>query len=178
MTSYDWLLIFLGAGLVVIFAFQGLVRALFSLFALWSATLLAAVLYQETAFRLQAVTGPNVSLARGMVFDVLLVIFLIAGYVLTRLAFPVTKLPKLGLLDNLLGFAVGAVIGLLLVALLVNSMGVMVMERWETNDDGWAVLRASFLGSGIRATTSRALAVYSWVFVPFFRGLPPVLLPR
>jgi len=178
MTAYDWLLIFFGAGLAISFIFQGLVRALFSLFALWSATLLAAVLYQETAFRLQAITGPNVSLARGLVFDGLLLIFLIAGYVLTRLAFPVTKLPKLGFLDNLLGLAVGAVIAVLLVSLLLNSMGVMVMERWVTNDRGWATLRASFAGSGIRAVTSRALAIYSWGFVPFFKGLPPVLLPR
>lgn len=178
MTAYDWLLIFLGVGLAISFVFQGLIRALFSLFALWSATLLAAVLYQETAFRLQAVTGPNVALARGLVFDGLLVVFLIVGYVLTRIAFPVTKLPKLGFLDNVLGLAVGAVIGLLLVALLLNSMGVMVMERWETNDQGWASLRAAFTGSGIRAITSQALAAYSWAFAPFFRGLPPVLLPR
>lgn len=178
MTAYDWLLIFFGAGLAIFFIFQGLVRALFSFFALWSATLLAAVLYQETTFRLQAITGPNVSLARGLVFDGLLLIFLIAGYVLTRLAFPVTKLPKLGFLDNVLGLIVGAVIALLLVSLLLNSMGVMVMERWVTNDRGWATLRASFVGSGIRGITSQALAIYSWGFVPFFKGLPPVLLPR
>ncbi|MCU0521030.1 MAG: CvpA family protein [Anaerolineae bacterium] len=178
MTAYDWLLIFFGAGLAISFVFQGLLRALFSLFALWSATLAAAALYQETAFRLQSVTGPNESLAYGLVFDALLMIFLIAGYVLTRLAFPVTKLPKLGFLDNTLGFVVGVVIALLLVALLLNSMGVMVMERWETNDRGWASLRASYTASGIRAITSRALSIYAWAFVPFFRGLPPVLLPR
>ena len=178
MTSYDWLLIFLGAGLVVVFAFQGVVRALFSLFALWSATLASGALYQEAAFRLQAITGPNVTLGRGVVFDALLVIFLVAGYVLTRVAFPITKLPKLSILDNLLGLLVGVVIGVLFVSLLLNSMGVMVIERWITNDQGWANLRAAFLGSGIRPTTSQALSIYSWAFVPFFPGLPPVLLPQ
>ena len=178
MTSYDWLLIFLGIGLLVLFIFDRTIRTLFTLMALWIATLASAAVYRVAAFRLQAVTGPNVELARGVVFDVLLVIFLVVFYILTRVAFPVTKLPKLGLLDNLLGLLVGVVVAVVLVSLLVNSMGVMVMERWVTHEQGWANLRAAFLGSGLRPYTTRVLGAYDWLFVPFFQGLPPVLYPQ
>ena len=178
MTSYDWLLIFLGAGLIVIFTLERLVRGLFALFAVWSATLAAAVLYREVSFRIQAITGPNTTLNHGLVFVTLLLVVFVVGYVLTRLAFPVTKLPKIGILDHLMGFLLGVIVVVLLVSLLINSMGVMVMERWTTNDEGWLSLRASYLGSGLRPFTSRVLAIYAWAFVPFFRGLPPVLLPQ
>ncbi len=178
MTAYDWLLIFLGIGLVVLFTFDRTVRTLFTLIALWIATLASAVAYRPAAFRLQAITGPNVQLARGVVFDVLLVIFLVVFYILTRIAFPVTKLPKLGLLDYLLGLLIGVVVAVILVSLLVNSMGVMVRERWVTNEQGWANLSAAFQNSGLRPYTTRVLASYDWVFVPFFNGLPPVLYPQ
>jgi uncharacterized membrane protein required for colicin V production len=178
VTSYDWLLIFLGAGLIVVFTFERLVRGLFALFATWSATLAAAVLYREVAFRVQAITGPNPSFNHGLIFDILLVLVFVAGYVVVRLAFPVTKLPKIGPLDHLMGMLLGAIVAVLLVSLLVNSMGVMVMERWTTNDAGWQSLRGAYLGSGLRPLTSRVLALYGWAFVPFFRGLPPVLLPQ
>ena len=178
MTSYDWLLIFLGAGLIVIFTFEGLVRALFALFSVWSATLAGAVLYREATFRLQAVTGPNTTLNHGILFDILLIIVLVVGYIAIRLAFPVTKLPKIGILDHLMGMLLGAMVAILLISLLVNSMGVMVMERWVTDDESWQSLRTAYLGSGLRPFTSQVLGIYGWAFVPFFRGLPPVLLPQ
>lgn len=178
MTPYDWLLIFVGFGLIVLFTFERMVRALFSLVALWSATLLAAVLYREVTFRVQVIAGRNPILARGIVFDILLVVFLVAGYVVIRLAFPVTKLPRLGILDNVMGLALGVLIAVIFVSLLVNSMGVMVIDRWEVNEEGWAALRTATLRSQLRPYTSQVLAAYSWAFVPFFRGLPPVLIPQ
>ncbi|MGC9467295.1 MAG: CvpA family protein [Anaerolineae bacterium] len=178
MTSYDWLLVFLGGGLVVFFAYQRLVRGLLSLVAIWSATLVSAALYRETTFRLQAITGENPVLARGVVFDALLVIFFVGGFILIRLAFPVTKLPNIGFLDNLLGLFLGVIIAMILVTLLVNSMGVMVEERWEADEEAWARLRYTYLSSGLRPYTIQVLSAYGWLFVPFFRGLPPVLMPQ
>jgi hypothetical protein len=178
MTSYDWLLVFVGAGVIVLCVFDRLVRSLFTLVALWAGTLLSAAVYSDVVFRLKAVTGSNPILSRGLVFDILLVLFVIVSYVLVRVAFPVTKLPKIGILDHLMGLVIGVVVACILVALIVNSMGVMVQERWETNEDGWAKLRASYLGSGLRPYTSQILAGYSWAFVPFFRGLPAVLVPQ
>jgi uncharacterized membrane protein required for colicin V production len=178
MTAYDWLLIFLGVGLVVMFTFERLVRALFALIIVWAATLAAAALYRQVAFRIQAATGPNPTLNRGLVFDALLAMIVVAGYVVIRLAFPVTKLPKIGILDHLMGLLLGAIVAILVVSLLVNSMGVMVMERWSTDAAAWQSLRLAYQGSGLRPFTSQVLAIYAWAFVPFFSGLPPVLLPQ
>lgn len=178
MTQYDWLLIFLGIGIVVFFTFQRMVRGLFSLAVLWSVTLASAVLYREAAFRVQAVAGKNPSLVQGVMFDLLLVVFFVGGYVILKLAFPVTKLPKLGVLDNLMGMLLGAIVAAVLIALLVNSMGVMIGERWETNPQGWGTLRASYYGSGLRGYTTPVLSVYSWAFYPFFGRIPPILVPQ
>ena len=178
MTSIDWLLIFLGVGVVVFFAVVGLMRALFTAIALWAVTLLSAATYTGVAFRVQAIGGSNLSLFRGIVFDTMLVVLLVVGYILVHIAFPDTKLPKLGLLDNLLGMVVGVVIAVILVSLLLNSMGAMVAERWVINETGWASLRAQYFGSGLRPYTSSVLSAYGWLFALFFRGLPPVLFPQ
>lgn len=175
MTSIDWLLIFLGVGVVVFLAVAGLMRALFTAIALWAVTLLSAATYTDVAFRVQAIGGANLSLFRGIVFDTMLMILLVVGYILLYIAFPDTKLPKLGFLDNLLGMVVGVVIAVVLVSLLQNSMGAMVAERWVTNETGWASLRAQYLGSGLRPYTSSVVGAYGWLFALFFRGLPPVL---
>ncbi len=178
MTSSDWLLIFLGVGVVVFFAVAGLMRAFFTAITLWAVTLLSAATYTDVAFRVQAIGGENLSLFHGIVCDVMLVIFLVVGYILVYIAFPDTKLLKLGLLDNLLGMIVGVVIAAVLVSLLLNSMGAMVAERWVTNETGWASLRAQYFSSGLRPYTSSVLGAYGWLFALFFRGLPPVLFPQ
>ncbi|MDF1515043.1 MAG: hypothetical protein P1S60_14625 [Anaerolineae bacterium] len=93
MTEYDWLLIFFGVGLVVLLTIQGLARALFSLILVWITAFSSALIYREAAFRVQAIAGNNVPLVEGIMFDILLLVFFIAGSVLLKIAFPVTKMP-------------------------------------------------------------------------------------
>jgi len=175
VTPYDWLFVFVGVAVVVLFTFSRLVRALLGLVELWMATLLSGLLYKALAFRLQALTGRNPVLGRGLIFDILLLVFLVAGYISTRIA---SKLPALGVLDNLLALLVGVVIAVLLLALLVNSLGVMTSERWSANPTGWGRLRAVFVTSRIRQWTAPMLRLYAWSFVPFFQGIPPALAPQ
>jgi hypothetical protein len=139
---------------------------------------MSAVIYRQAAYRVQALAGDNPVLVRGIMFDLLLVIFVVVGYILIKASFPVTNLPKLGILDNVMGLVLGAIVAIILIALINNSMGVMVIDRWETNDDGWANLRMTYLRSGLRPITSPFLSAYSWLFYPFFRELPPVLIPQ
>jgi hypothetical protein len=178
MTSIDWLLIFLGVGIVVLMTFARLMRGVFTLVALWAASLLSGVLYPEVAFRLQVLSGDNPVLFRGIVFDALLVIFVVVGFILTRVAFPVTRLPKLGVLDNFGGLLMGIVIAIVLISLLNNSFGVMVIEQWENDQAGWARLRTVYLASNLRVYTTSVLRIYGWLFAPFFGGLPPALYPQ
>jgi uncharacterized membrane protein required for colicin V production len=178
MTAYDWLIIFVGVALIVLFTFERMLRALFGLAILWAATLMSAVAYREVAYRLQALTGPNRVLARGVFFAILLILFFAVGHILVRLAFPVTKLPKLGVLDTIMGFVLGCVIAAIFVSLLVNSLGVMVLEQWTSDLNGWALLRYHYLNSGLRPYTGPVLASYSMLFPVFFQTLPPVLIPQ
>jgi hypothetical protein len=69
MTEYDWLLIFFGGGLAIFLTSQRLVRALFSLALVWLSTFASALIYREAAFRAQAVTGNNMVLVEGVMFD-------------------------------------------------------------------------------------------------------------
>jgi uncharacterized membrane protein required for colicin V production len=178
MTAYDWLIIFVGVGLIVFFTFERALRALFGLVVLWAATLLSAVTYREAAYRLQALTGPNRVMWRGILFAIFLVLAFGIGHIVVRLAFPVTKLPKLGALDHVIGFLLGCLIAVIFMSLLVNSIGAMVVEHWISDPNGWVALRTSFLNSGLRPYTSPVLAGYSTLFPMFFQGMPPVLIPQ
>jgi uncharacterized membrane protein required for colicin V production len=178
MTAYDWIIIFVGVGLIALFTLEGMLRALFGLVILWAATLMSALAYGEVAYRLQAITGPNRILARGIIFDVLLLLVFVAGYIIVRVAFPVTKLPKLGVLDTVMGFLLGGVVAIIFMSLLVNSIGVMVAEQWTSDPNGWAMLHFHYLSSDLRPYTSPVLSGYSLLFPIFFPGLPPVLIPQ
>ncbi len=178
MTEYDWLLIFFGAGLVVFLSFQGMARALFSLVLVYLATFASALLYREAAFRTQAIIGSNTVLAEGVMFDFLLVVFFVAGYAMLKLAFPVTKLPNIGVLDYVMAFFVGIIVAVLVVALIANSLGVMTREQWDDNTQGWVALQWRYRHSGLRPYTRDIISTFGWAFVPFFPGLPPVLVAQ
>jgi hypothetical protein len=178
LTSIDWLLIFFGVGIVVALTFARLVRAVFILITLWAATLLSAVLYREVAFRLQVLSGDNLILFRGIIFDILLIVSLVVGFIATRIAYPVTNLPKIGFLDYVGGLLIGLIVAAILVALLSNSLGVMTIEQWEEDANAWLRLRTRYLASQVRPYANVVLGAYRWLFVPFFRGLPPVLYPQ
>jgi hypothetical protein len=106
------------------------------------------------------------------------VIFFVVGVILTWIAFPVTRLPKLGFLDNLGGLVLGIIVAIVLISLINNSFGVMVIETWESDRTGWVRLRTIYFASQLRPYTIAVMRAYRWLFAPFFRGLPPVLYPQ
>jgi uncharacterized membrane protein required for colicin V production len=178
MTEYDWLLIFSGAGLAVFLASQRLVRSLFALALIWLSAFTSAQLYKEAAFRAQAITGDNLILVEGVMFDFFLILFFVAGYILLKVAFPVTKLPNIGALDVIVGFMVGLIVAAIFVALISNSLGVMVSDQWPNNTNGWVSLQWRVSRSGLRPFSQRIVNIVGITFSPFFRGLPPVLVPQ
>lgn len=176
MGPLDLLIIFVAVGVVAFLTYQRMARALFSLGVLWVATLLSALLYEEAAFRLKAVLGPNRSLNEGAFFMGLFILFFVGGYVVIHASFPVTKLPKLGILDYLMGFLLSLIIAVVIVALLHNAIGVMVRDRW-TNQMAWANMRNGFYASPLQPLSRMILSAYRWLFVPFINPLPPALMP-
>ncbi len=177
MGPIDLLLIFVAIGVVAFLTYQRMARALFMLAITWAATMFSALLYKEGAYRIQAVTGPDTTATEGTVFIVLFLLFLILGYVVISVSFPVTRLPKIGFLDYVMGFLLGIIVAVLIVTMIENAIGVMVSKQW-TNPAAWANLRRNFLRSPLRLFTRDILTIYRWLFVPFFRTLPPILIPQ
>jgi uncharacterized membrane protein required for colicin V production len=177
MGPIDLLIIFVAVGVVGFLTYQRMAKALFSLAIMWAATMFSALLYKEVAYRIKAIAGPNTSLTEGVTFIGLFILFFVVGYVAIHAAFPVTKLPKLGFLDYVMGFLLGIIVTIVIVALFENAVGVMVGEQWK-NFSSWANMRRDFINSPLRPLSRQLLSIYRWLFVPFFRALPPVLVPQ
>lgn len=173
----EMLLIFLGVGIVAFFTYQRVLRAVFFVLVLWSAGLMSALVYESAAFRMKALLM-NRPLTEGWLFIIFMALFAIAGYAFVYKAFPDTKLPKIGILDYILGFVVALVLALVIVSLLLNSVGVMVREQWDTNRQGWVNLQFSYSNSMFLPVTRQIMSIYSLTYRPFFRFLPPVLTPQ
>jgi len=176
MGALDLLILFVAVGVVAFLTYQRMVRVLFSLAVLWAATMLSGLLYEEAAFRLKAVTGPNRSLAEGAFFIGLFTLFFVVGYIVMQVSFPVTKLPKLGFLDYVMGFLLSLIVAAAFVALLHNAIGVMVSARW-TDHVAWVRMRNDFYASPLLPFSRTVLSLYRWLFVPFLRPLPLALTP-
>jgi uncharacterized membrane protein required for colicin V production len=176
MGPLDLLIIFVAVGVIAFLTYQRMARALFSLAILWAATMLSALLYEEAAYRLKAVIGPNRSLNEGAFFIGLFILFFVLGYIAIRVSFPVTNLPKLGILDYVMGFLLSLIVAAVIVALLHNAIGVMVSARW-TNQVAWMKMRNDFYASPLLPFSRSVLGLYRWLFAPFFRPLPPPLTP-
>ncbi len=176
MGPLDLLIIFVAVGVVAFLTYQRMARALFSLAVVWTATMLSALSYKEAAFRLQAITGPNRSLAEGAFFMGLFILFFVVGYIVTHVAFPVMKLPKLGVLDYVMGFLLSLIVAAVIVTLLHNAIGVMVSERWR-DYAAWMRMRNEFYASPLQPFSRAVLSLYRWLFAPFLNPLPPALTP-
>lgn len=177
MTAIDWMVIFIGIFLIAFFTYQRLVKALFGLVVVWAATLSSSLLYEEAAFRTQAVTGGNPILAEGLLLVLLFVLFLVIGIVVVHVAFPVTKLPSIGVLDYGLGFLVAVLIAVLVGVFLLNAAGVMVREVWR-DQRAWSQWSAMYYPSLLRPYAHQVLVVYRWAFAPFAGYYPPALIPQ
>ncbi len=178
MTPFDFLLIIFGAGIVIFGAIQRMLRMLFMLVVVWLATFIAVLTYEWVTVPVQALASNNPTAVKGMVFIVIFLLLTLAGYIISRVAFPVTKLPRIGFLDVVMGGLVGVIVASLMISLLFNSLGFIVSERWETQTKTWLSLRSQYMGSRLLAYTRQIMTYYDFAFAPFFRGVPPVLTPR
>ncbi|HOT91616.1 MAG TPA: CvpA family protein [Anaerolineae bacterium] len=177
MGPADLLILLVAAGVVFFLTYARMAKALFSLAILWAATMFSLLLYKEAAYRIQAVAGPDTSVTEGLMFIALFALFFGLGYAAIHAAFPVTKLPKLGILDPLMGLLLGIIVAAVMVALFQSAIGLMVSERW-TNPRTWITWRNNYLASPLRPFSIKLLSLYRWLFAPFFRIPPPILTPQ
>jgi hypothetical protein len=80
--------------------------------------------------------------------------------------------------DNVLGTLLGVVLGLALAAVICNSWGVIVADRWQP-DRVWLTLRSAFETSALRPFMMRILLVYRQALFPFAGpGYPIFFIPQ
>lgn len=188
MTTLDGFLILLGATIVLLCAMEGLIRTLILLLSFYLVTTAAGLLTLATeairgiAIALTRATGaggvPNMVMAQTVAFVGLGIPLFVGAYLLSRMTFPDTTIPKIQWLDNVLGLLVGIVLALVIMAVTYNTWGVAVSMRWE-NVHLWQNMQAAYVGSGLQPLMHQVLLAYKpFLFLFAMTEYPPFFIPR
>lgn len=171
----DALLVLLGLLLIILSLYRRLIGTVFLLAGAYIATLISALAYEEVAYRLQAI-GHNTLWFEALMFILLYLSILFVFFIVSRIAYPDTSLPKIGFLDPLFGAILGVPVAVVSIALVYRGMGYMVSEIWQPFDT-YSNVYTMWAGSRIGPLADRFLSAYLYLIYPFFikAGLPPVL---
>jgi|GEM_PF-851837 len=183
MTALDGLLILVGLIVIIVCAMDGVLRALVMLVSFYlisTATglvTLATDVLHGIAGSIASVTGssvPNIVVTQTFVFVVLTAPLFIGAYFIGKVIIEDTTLPKLQVLDNILGAIIGIVLALLIMALIYNTWGAAVSVRWN-NVQAWNSMWMAYANSWLRPhlreilVTSRPIyIVFSYLEYPLF----------
>jgi uncharacterized membrane protein required for colicin V production len=170
----DALLVLLGLLLIILGIYRRLIGAAFLLAGTYVATLISALAYEEVAYRLQAI-GHNTLWFEALVFILLYLSILLVFFIVSRIAYPDTSIPKIGFLDAVLGAVVGIPIAIASMAMVYRGIGYMVSEMWQPFDT-YSNIYTMWASSRIGPLANSFLSAYLYLIYPFFvkAGLPPV----
>ncbi|MBN1260609.1 MAG: hypothetical protein JXB35_08010 [Anaerolineae bacterium] len=185
MTYLDGLLIVVGVGVVLWGTFRQTVGMLLS----WLGLYLVVTAVGMVVLFIGGTYGFGASLVRSLwgtsgsirLFEAAVFLGLGVGLFLVyevtiRLIFPNPGLSKLGFWDNVFGGLLGAVLGLVIMALFSNALRVVVITPWQPFDI-WSQLATAYNGSFLAPYLARVLRIFSKLLFPFlFLGYPPVLI--
>ncbi len=183
----DILLLLVLVIVIALSASVGLIRSLFMLFAFYILSIIVGLLVSGLNLA-QALgdaviaslgEGPTTpTFYQGAIFLGVLLVAWAITVVITQMAIQDASIQVLGWGDNVLGTLVGAVLALMMVALICNCWGVAVADRWQP-DDVWRSMRAAFEGSALRPFMMRVLLVYRATLFPFAgSGYPIFFVPQ
>ncbi|MBN1260610.1 MAG: CvpA family protein [Anaerolineae bacterium] len=178
MNPIDLLFVLLGLMIVVFAVLQRFIRTILMLVGAYIAALSSGLLYRPAAFRLEAI-GQGSAWFEGIMFMLLFLIVFMVFFIITKVGYPDTSLPKLGFFDQVLGGILGIVVALIVLAVLYNGLGVMVERQWmpyATYANISAVRSSAALGPVFRTV----MQFLGYAYFPFFFsvGFPPALVPR
>ena len=183
----DIILLVVGAGIIALAAAEGFVRALMLLFGFYLSSIAVGMLIlgfdlvtSLTDIILGSVGGSGVNpvLYQPVIFLGLLIPAFILTYILSHIAFRDTQLTRLRWVDNLLGTLVGALLAVLLMAILCNTWGVLVSERWQPAQT-WRQMFTHYHTSALRPWLNRVLVTYRGAVFPFqVRTYPVFFIPQ
>ncbi len=186
MTALDLFLIMIGVGFVIFGALERTVRLVMMLIGFYIVSLgvgfvtLASDIVGQLAAAALGVIGarvPSIVIIQTFAFLGLGIPALVIIYIMTRIAFQDTSIPSIGFMDNLLGAILGVVLGLLVMAVLCNTWGIVVSVRWNPVLT-WRAMKGAFVYSTLRPTLNQILNLYRILLIPFrFMGYPPFFVP-
>lgn len=183
MTVLDGFLILIGITIVLLCAMEGLLRSFIMLVAFYfivsgiGIVTLATDALSGMATSLNQVTGgtgvPNVILTQTIAFAGLTFPLFILAYILSKMTFPETTMPKLKVMDNILGFLLGAVLGLIVMAVIYGTWGTAVSVQWK-NRQIWNSMKFVYVYAGLRPLMRQVLAYFRPALLLFvFTEYPP-----
>ena len=183
----DILLLLIIVGLVAFCASEGLVRSATILLAFYMLCMLVGMLVQ--AMNLAQLLGNVVIGAlgdaprtpvfyQGLIFVLILMPAWLIVAVIIRMSLENASIKILSWGDNVLGALVGVVLALVVAAVICNSWGVVVSQRWPP-DRVWLPLRVAFESSALKPYMMDVLLAYRRALFPFAGpGYPIFFVPQ
>ena len=183
----DILLMMIIVGLVAFCMSEGLIRSAAILFGFYILCILVGMLV--VALNLAQLLGDVVISAlgdgprtpvfyQGLIFVLILMPAWLIVAVIIRMVLENASIEILSWGDNVLGALVGVVLALVVAAVICNSWGVLVAQRWEP-DRAWLALRIAFERSALKPYMMKVLLVYRRALFPFAGpGYPIFFIPQ
>ena len=176
MTGLDIFLILVFVAVCVAALVQGFIRQLMSLGVLFIVTAIVGSVYPYGAIALAWVQERAPTLADGLAFLIMFLFFTIALEALLRHGFPITRLPKVKALDNILGLLVGVINGLIIVSLLLTLIGHSAHRSWgEITPRVRRILIRAYRDATLRPYLATFWEGYLTTHSLWFRRTPPLL---
>lgn len=185
MTILDGLLILLGLLVIILCTMDGLLRSVVTLVsfylittAMGLVTLATDMLYGVARALTELVGGgvPSMVMTQTIIFAAFTILLFVGAYFIGKVVFRDTALPKLQVLDNILGAIVGIVLALLIMAVIYNTWGFAVSIRWH-NAQAWYNMRIVYINSFLRPYLREILLTYRPAFFLFsFIDYPPFFM--
>ena len=183
----DILLMLIIAGLVAFCTSEGLIRSASILFGFYILCILVGMLV--VALNLAQILGDVVIGAlgngprtpifyQGLIFVLILVPAWLIVVVIIHMSLEDASIKILSWGDNVLGTLVGVVLALVVAAVICNSWGVLVSQRWQP-DRVWFPMRVAFESSALKPHMMKVLLAYRRALFPFAGpGYPIFFVPQ
>jgi hypothetical protein len=169
MTMLDGFLILIGVTIVLLCTMEGLLRSFIMLLAFYFIITGAGMVTLGTealrgiAVTLSRATGgagaPNMVVTQAVAFAGLAIPLFIGAYILSKVVFPETTMPKLKWMDNVLGLLLGVVLALVVMAVIYGTWGAAVSVQWH-NRQAWLNIRFLYRHARLRPLMGQVLAYF------------------